>query len=109
MMGYVIDFIYLIALVPALLFFVTYLRSRWTSTLPGRTSMVLTFALLLVLLLGAWRQFTGEVAPEWFRLTSFFAVAGALWFQFIALLIVQHRKHTRRIERERQEQLDASR
>ena len=91
MMVGVIDFLYLAAFIPTLLFFVLYVRSRWRSTLPGRASMALTVALLLVLALGLWRQLTGDLAPEWMRILAFATVAGALWFQVILLMVVQHR------------------
>lgn len=95
MMDIVIDLILASSVIPAALFFISYLRSRWTATLPGKASMALTASIVIVLMIPLWRELTGERAADWFRLLAFILIVSALWFQFVALLIVQYHREER--------------
>jgi multisubunit Na+/H+ antiporter MnhG subunit len=79
-----------LATIPAILFVVFYSRSRWETTHVGRSTMLLSFAMALILVVTSagvvWPHYPGRVI---IRLVAFILIIPALWWRLISLVMTQ--------------------
>jgi hypothetical protein len=78
------------ATVPAILFVLFYSRSHWERNDVGRSTMLLSFSMALILsvttLATIWPHYPGRI---YIRLIAFALIVPALWWRLITLLVVQ--------------------
>lgn len=84
-------FLYLGALLPAVLYVVVYSRSPWSRSMVGRDLMALSVVMALALALAAARAYLG---PDWtgrqiLRVGIYVVLAVVLWHRLILLVRIQ--------------------
>lgn len=93
----VVDYLVILAFLPAAGFPLVYLTAPWWKTPAGRSTMGLALVIASTLGLSVWRSLTGELAPVWLRLPIYALIVLALWAQFIVLLLAPKLNRRRKL------------